>query len=223
VRHGYARGSKVEESMKRILRSLLPILLLMPAAASAQTPDADVQRSLERARQVGIPVELLESKIAEGRAKGVPIERIASAVERRLVVLQRVRTAVDPGRQFSTEEMGVAGDALAGGVSEEVLRSIGESAPRARRAVAIAALSQLVRLGHPSEEALRRVTQALQSGPEALMNLPAQAAAAAGRRGPPADLPPGGAAATQGRGGPPAGVPARGKPPIKPPGGGPGN
>ena len=205
--------------MKRILRSLLPILLLIPAAASAQTPDADVQRSLERARQVGIPVELLESKIAEGRAKGVPMARIASAVERRLEVLQRVRTSVDPGRQFTTEELGVAGDALAGGVSEEVLRSIGESAPRPRRAVAIAALSQLVRLGHPSEEALRRVTQALQSGPEALMNLPAQAAAAAGRRGPP-DLPPGGAAATRGRGGPPAGVPAGGKPPIKPPGGG---
>jgi hypothetical protein len=208
--------------MKRILRSLLPILLLLPAKAPAQMPDA-VQRSLERALQVGIPVELLESKIAEGKAKGVPMDRIASAVERRLEVLMRVRTAVDPGRQFSTEELGVAGDALAGGVSEDVLRSIGASAPRARRAVAIAALSQLVRLGHPSEEALRRVTQALQRGPEALMNLPAQAAAAAGRRGPPADLPPGGAAATRGRGGPPAGVPAGGKPPGKPPGGGPGN
>lgn len=208
--------------MNRTLRLLLPILMLMPAAASAQTPDADVQRTLERARQAGIPVELLESKIAEGRAKGVPMARIAGAVERRLEVLQRVRTSVDPQRQFSIEEMSVAGDALGSGVSEEVLRTIGERAPSGRRAVAIAALSQLVRLGHPSEEALRRVTDALRSGPEALMNLPAQAAAAAGRRGPPVTLPPG-AAAAQGRGGPPAGVPGGGKPPVKPPGGGPGN
>lgn len=208
--------------MKRTLRLLLPILMLMPAAASAQTPDADVQRTLERARQAGIPVELLESKIAEGRAKGVSMARIAGAVERRLEVLQRVRTSVDPQRRFSIEEMGVAGDALGSGVSEEVLRTIGESAPSERRAVAIAALSQLVRLGHPSEDALRRVMDALRSGPEALMNLPAQAAAAAGRRGPPVTLPPG-AGAAQGRGGPPAGVPVGGKPPVKPPGGGPGN
>jgi hypothetical protein len=197
--------------------SLVSILLLASAAASAQTPDADVQRTLERARQAGIPVELLESKVAEGRAKGVPMARIAGAVERRLEILQRVRTSIDPDRQFSIEELGVAGDALAGGVSEDVLRTIGETAPRERRAVAIAALSQLVRLGHPSEEALRRVNQALQqSGPEALMNLPAQAAAA-GRRGPPVDGP-AGAGAGQGRGGPPAGVPAGGKPPIRPPG-----
>ena len=200
--------------MKAIIRLLTAILLLLPpAAAFAQTPDANVQRTLERARQSGIPVELLESKIAEGRAKGVPMERIAAAVARRLTVLERVRTNIDPERQLSTEELGVAGDALAAGVSEAHVKTISSSAPRERRAVAIAALSQLVRLGHPSEEALRRVTQALKSGPEALMNLPAQAAAA--RRGPPGG-PPGLDGAAQGRGGPPPGVPGRGKPPVKP-------
>lgn len=203
--------------MKSTISLLLPILVLLPAAALAQTPELDVQRSLDRARQAGIPVELLESKVAEGRAKGVPMARIAGAVESRLEVLERVRTRVDERHHFNTEELGVAGDALTAGVSEGVLKAISETAPRERRAVAIAALSQLVRLGHPSEEALRRVTQALQSGPEALMNLPAQAAAAAGRRGPPADLPAAGQAG-QGRGGPPASVPGRGKPPISPPG-----
>ncbi|HSK20728.1 MAG TPA: hypothetical protein VK912_16360 [Longimicrobiales bacterium] len=200
--------------MKAITRLLTAILLLLPpAAAFAQTPEADVQRTLDRARQSGIPVALLESKIAEGRAKGVPMARIAAAVERRLIVLERVRTNIDPLRQLSTEELGVAGDAIVAGVSEAHVKTISGSAPRERRAVAIAALSQLVRLGHPSEEALRRVTQALQNGPEALMNLPAQAAAA--RRGPPGG-PPGLDGAAQGRGGPPPGVPGRGKKPVKP-------
>jgi hypothetical protein len=201
--------------MKSKLRLLIAILLLLPAAASAQTPQADVQRTLQRARQAGIPVELLESKVTEGLAKGVPMDRIAGAIERRLVILQRVRTDIDPNHQFSSEELGVAGDALATGVKEEVLKTISDNAPRERRAAAIAALSELVRLGHPSEEALRRVTQALNRGPEALMNLPGQAAAASARRGPPGG-PPGADAASQGRGGPPAGVPGRGKPPIKP-------
>lgn len=204
--------------MNRVLRSLLTIVaLLLPAAVSAQTPEQDVQRALDRARQAGIPVELLESKVAEGRAKGIPMDRIAGAVQRRLDVLQRVRTAIDERHQLSTEELGVAGDALSSGVSEAALMKIAETAPRERRAVAIAALSQLVRLGHPSEEALRRVSDALRSGPEALMNLPAQAAAAAARHGPPADGP-GAGSASQGRGGPPAGVPGRGKPPGKPTG-----
>lgn len=207
--------------MKSMIRSLSAILLLLvvPPAASAQTPDAQISRALDRAMAAGIPVELLESKLAEGRAKGIPLDRIAGAVQRRLAVLERVRATIDVRRDFTSEELGVAGDALANGVDEDVLRTISSSAPRERRAVAIAALSQLVRLGHPSEEALRRVTEALNSGPEALMNLPGQAAAAAGRRGPP-NGPPGADAAGQGRGGPPPGVPGRGKPPVRtgPPG-----
>lgn len=197
--------------MQRSLTLLIPILLLLPAAASAQSPELDVQRTLDRARQAGIPVELLQSKISEGRAKGVPMARIAAAVERRLDMLERVRTRIDAQHQLSTEELGVAADALTAGVSEDVLRTMSETAPGDRRAVAIAALSQLVRLGHPSEEALRRVTRALRSGPEALMNLPAQAAAAARGR-PPVDIPAAGQAGP-GRGGPPAGTPGRGKPP----------
>ncbi|MGH7447417.1 MAG: hypothetical protein ACRELT_07640, partial [Longimicrobiales bacterium] len=189
--------------MQRSLILLIPILVLLPVAASAQTPERDVQRTLDRARQARIPVELLQSKISEGRAKGVPMARIAAAVERRLDMLVRVRTHIDARHQLTTEELGVAADALTAGVSEDVLKTMSETAPGDRRAVAIAALSQLVRLGHPSEEALRRVTRALQSGPEALMNLPAQAAAAAARGRPPVDIPAAGQAGPR-RGGPPA-------------------
>lgn len=200
--------------MKPLIRSLSAILLLLvvPAAASAQNPAAQIQRAMDRAVEAGIPVELLESKVAEGRAKGVPMDRIAGVVERRLAVLQRVRTIIDPRREFTSEELGVASDALSAGVGENALKTISGSAPQERRAVAIAALSQLVRLGHPSEEALRRVTHALNSGPEALMNLPGAAAAAAGRRGPPT-RPPGADAAGRGGSGPPPDVPPRGKPP----------
>jgi hypothetical protein len=206
---------------KRLLPAILLLLGLLlgllPAAASAQTPEATVQRAIARAAEAGIPVDLLQSKVAEGRAKGVPMDRIAGAVERRLAVLQLVRTTIDTDRAFTSEELGVAGDALSAGVDEDVLRTISATAPREGRAVAIAALSQLVRLGHPSEEALRRVTEALNSGPEALMNLPGQAAAAAARRGPPAGAgPPGAGPGGQGRGGPPPGVPGKGKPPVKP-------
>ncbi|HEX6133883.1 MAG TPA: hypothetical protein VFZ24_07965 [Longimicrobiales bacterium] len=199
--------------MKTILRLMLLLPALLPAAAAAQTPDQTIDRALERARAAGIPVALLESKIAEGRAKGVPLARIAGAVERRLQTLERASAAVEARHRFTPEELGVAADALAAGVSEQALRTLSAAAPRERRAVAIAALSQLVQLGHASEEALRQVTAALQRGPEALMNLPAQAAAAAGRRGPPIDVP---GAAPQGRGGPPPGVPGSGKPPQRP-------
>lgn len=204
--------------MKITLRLLSAIMLLLPAALSAQTPEADVQRTLARARQADIPAELLETKIAEGIAKGVPMDRIAAALQNRLEILQRVRENIDPQRQFTSEELNVSADALAVGVEESALRTISGNAPRERRSAAIAALSQLVRLGHPSADALRRVTDALNRGPQALMNLSGQAASA--RRGPP-PRPPGADAAGQGRRGPPGGVPGRGKPPSKP--GKPGN
>ena len=53
------------------------------ATAQVQPPQDRINTALARARQVGIPVALLESKIAEGKAKGVSLDRIAEAVERR--------------------------------------------------------------------------------------------------------------------------------------------
>jgi hypothetical protein len=197
--------------MTRIVTIVL-LLAAIAAPAAAQAPEESIARALDRARQAGVPVELLESKIAEGRAKGVPMARIATAVERRLEALQRAGNAVDRRHQLNTAELGVAADALQAGVSDEALRTIAERAPRERRAVAIATLAQLVQLGQASDVALRNVTAALQRGPEALMNLPAQAAAAAGRRGPPAGVTGPANAGGQGRSGPPAGVPRGGRP-----------
>jgi hypothetical protein len=178
--------------------------------AQVQPPQDRINTALARAREVGIPVALLESKIAEGRAKGVSLERIAVAVERREAALERASQALR-GQPDVSSSLGVGGDAIESGVSEAALRAIAENAPRDRRNVAIAVLTQLVQQGHVSEEALERVRVALKRGPDALANLPAEAGAAAGRRG-------GTSAETGARGsgapsGPPAGVPGPGNAP----------
>jgi hypothetical protein len=186
-----------------------------PALAQARPPQDRINTALTRARQVGIPVALLQSKIAEGQAKGVPIDRLATAVERRLAALERAHQAMAGQHGIGHADLAIAADAVESGVGEAVLTRIADVAPRERRAVAIAALTQLVQLGHVPEAALERVRQALQRGPEALLNLPAEAGHAAGRRGGPPDVQTPGAAGARGGApvGPPAGVPAPGKPP----------
>lgn len=191
------------------------VLVLMawrtgPVLAQVQPPQDRINTAIARARQVGIPVGLLESKIAEGKAKGVPMDRIAIAVERRAMALERASQAMKGQQAVGEADLAVAADALESGVSEAVLRAAAESAPRERQAVAIVALTQLVQLGHVPEAALDRVRDALKRGPEALLNLPAEA----GRGGAPGMQPP---QAAGGRGGanvgPPAGVPAPGDSP----------
>jgi hypothetical protein len=192
-------------------------LVALPATLTAQTPEQQIEATLQRARESGVPVALLESKVAEGRAKGVPAGRIALAVARRLETLQLVQVQMR-GAQLGEAELGLAADAVQAGVSTAVLLQLAEASPRDQRAVAMAALSQLVQLGYTPDDALRRVIQALRGGPAALMNLPAQAAAArAGTpaadrgRGPPAGGGPPAGAGPQGRG-PPTVAPPRGRP-----------
>jgi hypothetical protein len=197
--------------MKKIIQRAAGVgalLALLPLSLVAQTPEQRIERSFARAQQVGVPVQLLESKVAEGRAKGVRMDLIAQVVERRQASLEQVQASVGERYRLTPQELGLSADAVQAGVSEAVLAAISERAPGDRRAVAIAALAQLVQAGHPSEVALERVTQALQQGPEALMNLPAQAQA--GRGGPPEGIPGQGPGAQNGRGGPPASVPAAG-------------
>ena len=180
------------------------LLAMLPLSGRAQTPDQRIERALARALQVGVPVELLESKVALGRARGYPTEQIAQGIERRLQTLEQVKTSFGDRHQLSSEELGVAADAVQAGVSQTALAAVAERAPRQRRSVAIAVLTELVRLGHASDEALARVSQALEGTPEALTNLPAQSQ---GRgNGPPENVPGRGAGSQNGRGGPPSGV-----------------
>jgi hypothetical protein len=178
--------------MRSTTLSLAFALILAPAALGAQDaggqqgngPDADarVLAALQSAVEAGIPVSLLERKIAEGKAKGVPMGRIAVAVEHRLDALTRARDAMtQAGVESTTEgELAVAADAVQGGVSQTALAAISQRSPGESRAVAIAVLTDLVAMGHASDHALTRVEAALARGPEALANLRAESAGQAG-------------------------------------------
>jgi hypothetical protein len=165
---------------------LTAALVLGPAALTAQDSTASrgsnaggrVEAALQAAANARIPVSLLERKIAEGKAKGVPMERIAGAVEKRLDALVQARDAMTKaGLESTTEgELSVAADAVQAGVSQTALATISQRASEETRTIAIAVLADLVTLGHASEQAATRVEGALSRGPEALANLSAESA-----------------------------------------------
>lgn len=147
-----------------------------------------------------------EASWPKGAQSGIPLDVIERAIERRTDALIRASATFDAAgiKGAGEAELSVAADGLAGGVSEAVLRTISETAPRERRAVAIAALAYLVAAGEVPAEALLRVEAALRRGPEALADLSARAGIAAGARGVGAA---GGAGSDVGTGGIPDGVP----------------
>jgi hypothetical protein len=174
--------------MRTIRGALAIAVLLLPAGVNAQqgpSSEARVQAALEAAATAGIPVSLLDSKVAEGRAKGVPMERIATAVEARLVALVKARNAMQRAQLESTTagDLSIAADAVQAGVSETALVEISQRAPQERRAVAVAVLANLVALGQASEQAVIQVTAAMNRGPEALLNLQARTSAELRARG----------------------------------------
>ena len=189
----------------------LLVVLVRADAALAQTTQERIDAATSHAREAGIPVALLESKVAEGKAKGIPMDRIAAAVERREAALEKAGQALRGHSDVGAADLSVGADAIDSGVSAAVLKAIADFAPRDRRVVAIAALTELVREGHVPEAALEQVKDALKRGPDALANLPAQAAAGQSRGGGQSNTP--GSNAGQGHGGaqgPPSSVPAPG-------------
>ncbi|HEX2218859.1 MAG TPA: hypothetical protein VHG35_08645 [Gemmatimonadales bacterium] len=174
-----------ELTMRSKTLYLAAALVLSPAALYAQDANARVEAALEGAVEAGIPVSLLEQKIAEGKAKGVPMERIAVAVETRLEALTQARDAMTKaGIEGATAgELSVAADAVQGGVSQTALATVSQRSSGDNRAVAIAVLTDLVAMGHASEQALVRVERALARGPEALANLRAESAGQAAAQG----------------------------------------
>jgi hypothetical protein len=169
---------------------LAAALILAPAALLAQDSttaagpaagaDARIDAALSTALDAGIPVSLLERKIAEGKAKGVSMDRIAAAVQHRLDGLLKAQDALQKaGLESTTEgELSVAADAVQGGVSQTALAAISQRSTDGSRAVAIAVLTDLVAQGHVPDQALAQVEAALARGPEALANLSAESAGA---------------------------------------------
>lgn len=190
--------------MNRFMTAAL--VLALPSLAQAQTPEQRIESAKARAASAGIPVTLLEARVTDGRAKGVAPDRIAAAVEKRGLLLERTQAVLSQrGTRPTDQELDVAADAMALGVSAAVLQRLSETAGAERRGAAIAALTQLVAMDHVPAEALDRVTAALARGGNALSKLPEEAAAARQRRGPPTAARAGGHPNATG---PPAGMPA---------------
>lgn len=185
-----------------------------------------IEAARARAAQAGIPVQLIDSRIAEGRAKGVAEARIAEAVERRAAGLARAQEALGRRGERPTEaELSAGADAVEAGVDGRTLRAVAEAARAEDRAVALAVLGELVRQGVPVGDALAQVESALARRGDALARLPEQAAAARARRGgaPAAAGRPAGAGRPASVGGAPAGTPSGPPAGIPAPGTGPGN
>lgn len=210
--------------MNRYVATILAALALTTLPLSGQQdPTARIEAANRRVVAAGIPLSLLESRVAEGTAKGVPLDRIAAAVERRAAALLRAREAMIPvTRVLSEADLSAGADAVEAGIQGRALREVVEQVQAEDRPVALAVLTYLHReQGIPVYDALGQVKEAAKKGSEALRELPAQAAAR-GRRGPPKDRGPD-AVRGQGKGkggGPPDALPAPGKKPGagKPPG-----
>lgn len=190
---------------------------LTPGGAAGQDPEARIETARRTVAEAGIATSLIDSRVAEGRAKGVPLERIAAVVERRAANLVMAREAMAAAPALSAADLAAGADALEAGIDRGSLRAVIEGARVEDRPVAIAVLTYLHReAGLPVGQALQRVRAAMGEGPEALRTLPSRAAATRGHTGPPpwAGEPGGRPGAGAGKGGgPPAGVPAPGEKP----------
>ena len=187
----------------------IAVLAILSVPAMAQTQQERIDAAMTRSQQVGIPVSLLESKIAEGRAKGVAMDRIATAVESRLRNLERAKVVMARvANDVDAAQLSVGADAISSGVSDAVLEKITASAGRDRRAVAVAVLTQLVLHGIAPEAALVQVKDALARGPQALANLAAQPGASGDH--------PQGAGTNEGNRGTTGTPPASGSSPTRP-------
>lgn len=197
--------------MNRYIVSLVAALALAPVQlAGQQSPEARIEAARRQAASAGVPAGLLDNYVAQGRAKGVPMDRIAAAVERRAGLLTQARSALRSAPELTAMDLKAGADALEAGIDAESLRQVIQSARAEDRPVAIAVLTYLHGEGIPVKNALAQVQDAVRRGPEALRTLPAEAKA---RRGPPQGVGGRPAHAGQGRGGPPEGVPGRGAKP----------
>ena len=113
-----------------------------------------VGKELARARDRGLPVEPLVSKVREGRLKRATGPRIRAAVERLGERLTAARDALGAGS--SVEELIAGADALAAGAQAPSLRAVRAATSRSVTAP-IGALAQLLASGVAEPKALEMV------------------------------------------------------------------
>ena len=147
------------------------------ADTTRQGAQARIDAAMKTAVKANIPTSLLESKVSEGEAKGVIASKIAAAVEARLNTLLHASTVMQNAgiEHQSAAELLIAGDALQSGVKDSAVVQVYRNATTGRRVVAMAVLTDLVRLGVNSEVAFDRVNATLGSS-SALASLQAEVA-----------------------------------------------
>ncbi|HEX6923818.1 MAG TPA: hypothetical protein VF167_00200 [Longimicrobiaceae bacterium] len=202
-----------------MIRIIILFAMLAPATsprvAFSQDPEARIEAARRAVAEAGIPTTLIDTRVAEGKAKGIPMERIAAVVERRAQLLASAQEAMAGVPGLTAADLAAGADALEAGIDRGSLRAVIQGARAQDRPVAIAVLTYLHREGGlPVGLALQRVRTAMGEGPDALRTLPGRAAAAAARGGPPPWAGPGvGGEAAGKAGAPPAAVPAPGERP----------
>lgn len=211
----------------------------------------EIARIVADAEAEGLPTAPVVAKALEGAAKGVPADRVVSAVSAYADRLQRASGLLPEGAP--TDGIVSASDALRRGATPDAVRDVGARAGDASPE-ALVVLGDLAEAGVPVDQAVEVVTEALAQGrrgqgllamPAAVRRLtrqgtpPGQAARAVAMtlagKGPPSGVPPvqlppqaGGPPVPPGAGPPDragspddAGPPDDGGPPDDPPGGGP--
>jgi hypothetical protein len=132
-------------------------------------PEGAAIRIREMSRELGeagIPPELIRRKALEGVAKGVPADRIVSALEAYSGRLREARGLLGPERNGAS--LAAAAEAFRRGVPPEAIRSLARE-QRARQgagslAVPMLVLGDLTEAGVPTDQALEAVQEAMRRG-----------------------------------------------------------
>lgn len=236
--------------------ALFSLTLALPAALAGQDARLDrirqaypaevasrIEAILADAEAMNVPVEPLVSKALEGAAKGVPGERVVTALSSYAGRLEEAASLV--GGDRDADDVVAAADALKRGVPSQAVRSLAGGSS-GDVAIPLVVLGDLIEAGVPVDGAYDVVEDALARRPRAeeLLAIPAavrrliregklpdEAASAVGIAiaqgqlpaavggGGPGVGPPSGPPVPPGAGPPGRGAGSRGKPPVKPPGG----
>jgi len=143
-------------------------------------PAGAVNRIREMSRELaeaGIPPQLIRRKALEGVAKGVPPDRIVTAVEAYSGRLQEANGLLGPDQNGAS--LAAAAEAVRRGVPPEAIRGLareqGGRQGAGSLAVPLLVLGDLTEAGVPTDQALEAVQEAMRRGsPEqAMMNFSA--------------------------------------------------
>lgn len=158
--------------MRTASYAVIALLALAPARLAAQDPRLDakldtatravVLRTIDTARELGLPVEPLVDKALEGATKRAAAPRIESAVAGLLQRLQVSRDALAPNA--APRDIVAGADALAYGATRQALVTMRAIRPNGPLAVPLAVLTQLVASGVPVARATRVVADLLKRG-----------------------------------------------------------